>query len=376
MGKVVAGLSEEVAALAAHKASLAAAVADLQATTGDQASANVRLQELQREADTMHRLYETMSMRLREIEAERHMTWPASSVVVAAQPPRFPSFPRTKMMLTGIFIVSLGGGVGIAFGAGLMAKSFRDIDQVEAETGLPILGIFPRPPRRSTAARMVIDQPRSMQAETIGFVLVNLSRGAIGPGPGRVVMVSSAIPGEGRSSFALALGQRALQAGLSVALLDCDMRSAGASRLAEPPRGANTASVAAGRQLADPAALDTGAPRALAIHSCGNDRHALTVAIGAGAMVRRLRTEYDLLLIDTPAVLAVPDALALAPLVDDAVLVVDMARTPRHSVLAATRAMRRAGIEMTGVVLSKVNLRDFARRGAGEGLYARRGGTA
>jgi uncharacterized protein involved in exopolysaccharide biosynthesis/Mrp family chromosome partitioning ATPase len=377
MSKVIAGLTEEVASLSARKASLAAAVAELQGTTGNQASANVRLQELQREADGMHRLYETMSTRLREIDAERHMSWPSSSVVVEAQPPRVPSFPRMKMMLTGIFIVSLGGGAGIAFGAGLMSKSFRDIDQVEAETGLPVLGIFPRPPRRTTAARMVVDQPNSMQAETIGFVLVNLARASVERGSGRVVLVSSAISGEGRSSFALALGQRALQSGLSVALLDCDMRSAGASRLPERTGGARRPPPpSAGRQLADPATLESGALQVLPIHSCRSDRHALAVATGAGAMVRRLRLEYDLLLIDTPAVLAVPDALALAPLVDDAILVVDMHQTPRHSVLAAAKAMRRAGIDIVGVVLSKVSLRDFARRGAGEGLYAKRGGTA
>jgi Mrp family chromosome partitioning ATPase len=131
-----------------------------------------------------------------------------------------------------------------------------------------------------------------------------------------------------------------------------------------------------GRQLADPSVLESGALQVLPIHSCRSDRHAIAVATGAGAMVRRLRLEYDLLLIDTPAVLAVPDALALAPLVDDAILVVDMHQTPRHSVLAAAKAMRRAGIDIVGVVLSKVSLRDFARRGAGEGLYAKRGGTA
>jgi uncharacterized protein involved in exopolysaccharide biosynthesis/Mrp family chromosome partitioning ATPase len=339
VAKVIAGLSQEVASLGARRASLEAAVAQLQSQTGDQASAGVRLLDLQREAETRHRLYETMATRLHEIEAERMMQWPSSTVLVEAQPPKFASFPRIKMMLTGIFIVALGVGAGVAFGLELASPRFRDSAHLEAETGVPVLGVFPRPPRGVKAARLPTDRPESRQAEMLGFLLVNLSRSQVpGPGEGRVVLIASALPGEGRSSLALALAQTGKRVGLSVGVLDCDRRSDGLAALLKP-----------------------GRPASLALQSCAAGEVSVPLARAADGLLRRMRSEHDLVLVDAPAVLAVSDALSLAPLIDHAILAIDLGRVRRSAAQAALRSLGRAGIAVTGIVLTKVDAKQFGR---------------
>jgi uncharacterized protein involved in exopolysaccharide biosynthesis/Mrp family chromosome partitioning ATPase len=379
IGKVTQGLADEVAALTARKASLTAAVQALQSATGEQGTAGVRLQELQRDADTEHRLYESMLTRLHEVDAERHMQWPDASVAVEARPSAIPSFPRTKMILAGIFMVSIGVGAGIAFALSQVSRVFRDVGHVEGETGARVLGLFPLPPRRSSPKGMVRDQPSSVEAETVFFALANLlsTRKAAKLAEGWVVMVTSAVAGEGKSSCAAALGYSAVRAGMSVALLECDVRS--------PKTGQWLAAKTAAGELRDPSAMsisrtdqagakpeiDKSRLHIMPIRSFVGDADRLVASPGVSAVVQTLRSQYDLILIDTPPILAVPDALTLAPLIDDTVLVVDWRKTPRRSVAATVRVLLRANIRITGIVLSKVNLRQFARLSTSEGFYAR-----
>jgi uncharacterized protein involved in exopolysaccharide biosynthesis/Mrp family chromosome partitioning ATPase len=379
IGKVIQGLADEVSVLTARKASLTATVQGLQSATGEQGTAGVRLQELQRDADTEHKLYESMLTRLHEVDAERHMQWPDASVAVEARPSPVPSFPRTRMILTGVFMVALGIGVGAAFVLSQMSRVFRDVGHVEGETGARVLGLFPLPPRRSSPKGMVRDQPGSIEAETVFFALANLlsARKAAKVAGGWVVMVTSAVAGEGKSSCAAALGYSAVRAGMSVALLECDVRS--------PSTGQWLAAKAAASERRDPSATsvlrsdanvptppaDKSSLHIMPIRSFVGDADRLVASPEVSAVVQALRSQYDLVLIDTPPILAVPDALTLAPLIDDTVLVVDWRKTPRRSVAATMRVLLRANIRITGIILSKVNLRQFARLSTSEGYYAR-----
>jgi uncharacterized protein involved in exopolysaccharide biosynthesis/Mrp family chromosome partitioning ATPase len=379
IGKVTQGLADEVAALTARKASLAATVQSLQSATGEQGTAGVRLQELQRDADTEHKLYESMLTRLHEVDAERHMQWPDASVVVEARPPLVPSFPRTSMIVTGVFMVALGIGAGIAFALSQVSRVFRDVRHVEGETGARVLGLFPLPPPRSSPKGMVRDQPGSIEAETVFFALTNLlsARKAARVAEGWVVMVTSAVAGEGKSSCAAALGYSAVRAGMSVALLECDVRSPStgqwlaAKTSVTEMREPSVSSVTRADSIGAKADIDKSSLHIMPIRSFVGDADRLVASPEVSAVVRTLRTKYDLVLIDTPPILAVPDALTLAPLVDDTVLVVNWQKTPRRSVAATVRVLLRANIRVTGIILSKVNLRQFARLSTSEGYYAR-----
>lgn len=365
VGKVVSGLTGEVAALAARKAAIAA---DVQYTLGhaaQQTDEDVKLQGLKRDADADRELYQTMLIRLKEIDAEQGMQRADAHVMVEARPPDFPSFPRVKMMLAGAFLAALGIGSGIAAAVHLLSRRFHDVDQIELETGLPVLGLFPRPARRGLAHDMVVDRPMSLEAEAVQAILIGLSRRRayeISP-QGRTVMVVSALPGEGKSSFALALGRAAANASFSVALLDCDLRLPSLGRLVS----------GSGRESDGAETVDSRSGlRVVPIASVVDHPHQLLAPQGLRAVVNRLRTQYDLIILDTPPVLAVPDALTLGPLADDVLLLADWQDTPRSAVVAALKRMRRHAIEVSGIVLTKVDLRNFDLSGGGHPYYTKR----
>jgi uncharacterized protein involved in exopolysaccharide biosynthesis/Mrp family chromosome partitioning ATPase len=379
--KIVRSLSDEVAALTARKAAVGGHVDAVEQQVAGESRAAVDLSELQRTAETDRRLYENLFVRLKQVDAERRMAQANAAVVVEAQPPDVPAYPRKMMMVVGTFLTALGVGVGLAFAREMMSRGFRDTDQVEGEVGLPVIGIFAR--RRRAPQDIVIDQPMSVEAEAVHGVLTHLvgRPDPDGAALGRVVMVTSALPGEGKSCFTVALGRSAMRAGMSAFVLDCDLRRpmvqrlvAGGQRDTVPPLpgldSGNTADLIV--EVMRHASVDErSALRHLSLGDYVTNPHGLMAWPGLAGLLKYLRSRYDLVLLDTPPVLAVSDALKLGGLADDVVLAIDWSDTPREAVLAAVRALQRAQIAVTGLVMTKVDLRRYARSNAGEGFYLR-----
>jgi polysaccharide biosynthesis transport protein len=385
--KIVHGLGSDVAALAARKATVAAQVEGVQQQVAGESQAAVDLSELQRAAETDRRIYESLFVRLKQVDAERRMEQASAAVVVEALPPDMPTYPRTHMMVAGTFLAGLGLGVGLAFAAEMTSRRFRDTEQVEGEIGLPVIGIFAK--SRRAPQDVVIDQPMSVAAEAMHGVLTHLagrpeSAGAMGQGTprGRVVMVTSALPGEGKSCLTVALGRSAMREGLSAFVLDCDLRRPMVARLVSGGRRGGTAAPLPGHDLRDPADLiaevmrhvgvdERSALRHLSLSDYVTNPHGLMAWPGLAGMLAYLRGRYDLVLLDTPPVLAVSDALKLGGLADEVVVAIDWSETPRQAVVAAVRVLHRAQIAITGLVMTKVDLRRYARSNAGEGFYLR-----
>jgi succinoglycan biosynthesis transport protein ExoP len=380
VGKTVAALNGEVAALTARRASLLARVQGLQGEAAQQNQEDVRLQQLQRDADADRQLYQTMLVRLKEIDAEQGMQLAGVHVVVAARPADVPSFPRTKMILVGSFLTALGAGAGIAVGGSFLSRRFRDVDQIEGETGLPVLGLFPRPARRISPHDVVIDQPMSLETESLQAIMIGLSQRKSGHASpnGQVLMVVSALPGEGKTSFVLALGRAAANASLSVALVDCDMRQPSLRRLivkaddkAKLKRPTPAQPVWTTKPGWEAATLDRrSGVHMIPISSFVRNPHELLAPRRMAEVLGRLRADYDLIILDTPPILAVPDAVALAPLADEVLLLTSWRETSRSALNAAIDRLRRSAVDISGIVITKADLRDFAQKGQGSRYYA------
>jgi Mrp family chromosome partitioning ATPase len=189
------------------------------------------------------------------------------------------------------------------------------------------------------------------------------------------------LPGEGKSCFTVALGRSALHAGMSAFVLDCDLRRPTVDRLVSGGRG-EEASLPLGQGAGDMAELIAEVMRRAGVDersglrhlSLGNyvtNPHGLMAWPGLAGMLKYLRSRYDLVLLDTPPVLAISDALKLGGLADGAVLMIDWSSTPRQAVTAAVRQLQRAQNAVTGLVRPKVDLRRHARLNAAEGFYLR-----
>jgi len=378
--KNVDGLKQEITALAARRALLSTQLTNLQSRVGQQGDEDVHLQELLRAAETSRHVYQNALTRLKEIEMEQGVWRPDSQLVTEAVPAPFPFYPRKSLMIAGAFLASLCVGSGVAFGLSLQQRSFRHAKHIETETGLPMLGVFALPPAHIRPQDVTIDAPLSLEAECLQKILVNILRArSEGAGGGKIVMVTSALPGEGKTSFSVALGRAAAQAGLSTVLVDCDLRRPTVLQKLRGYLGGPTAFLPVTREMGDSEAdyqhaVVTDRDSTLKIIPLArNDTASPHVIIGAPAlkqMLQGLRRSFDLVLIDTPPLLAASDGLPLSYLVDELVFLIDWQTTPRDAVGEAIEILRRHEAPIAGIVLGKVDLEKYTKV-AGTSSYAR-----
>ena len=376
IGKAVAGLRGEVDALEARRASVATEVNTLQQSVTGQGPVSMRVQDLQRDAESVRKQYDAAAARLEQIQADAATQRPDVQLIVRASPPLLPSFPRTNMMTAGVFMSALGLGAALAFVLELGSRVFTTPSQVEQQTGVRVLGLFARPrSRKSRPEDLTMSHPTSREIEALHATLINLlgRSFAADSQASRVVMVTSAVPGEGKSSFSVALGRVGRRSGLSVAILDCDLRRS---------RFRASAQATAGMQATVPvetAVGEDGAPQVTLDPLSGlslvtlprsgpaSSPHAV-LSRSLRVTLDQLRADYDLVIVDTPPVLALPDALSIGRLVDETVLLTAWRSTRISDVLAALRLLRRAHIQISGMVLTKVEMRALSRK-SGAGFY-------
>jgi succinoglycan biosynthesis transport protein ExoP len=366
VNKAVAGLGRELAALNQRKAMLTQQMNANQSNVGQQGNDDVGLQALESNATSARNVYQSATTRLREIEAEQGMAQSDASLASEAIVPDKPEFPHKAVMLAGAFLGSMGLGTVLAFGMGLLSGVFRDADQLEEETGLRMLGVFPKPDGNGAPEDMATGTPLSLHGESLHSALVNMMGAIPTPleGLGKVILVTSAIPGEGKTSFSLAVGRSAMRSDLSTILLDCDLRSPSVDGMM---RNANRTEIEPDGELGSvggPSVRTLTVDRITGLHvipmrtkSAINQMLSASVVRG---MLQHLRHEYDLIILDLPPVLAVADALTLAPMADGVVLVVDFQRTPRKAFADAVKMLQRNGAYIAGTVFSKGALQKYA----------------
>ena len=182
-------------------------------------------------------------------------------------------------------------------------------------------------------------------------------------GFGQVVLVSSATSQEGKSATTASLAAAACAAGRRVLVVDCDLRAPTlhtAFNLDLTPGVAECVEGAVEYDSALQYHPDTG----VWLLSAGNTYEAPQRLLHSAAMARllsQLRDSFDLVLLDTPPVLAVSDVRTLAPVADHTMLIVAWSRTEWAASKLALRMLREAGAQIVGAVLSRVDVAQLAR---------------
>jgi len=187
-----------------------------------------------------------------------------------------------------------------------------------------------------------------------------------------VVLVTSALPGEGKSTLTLSLARAAAAEGLRVMVIDADLRKPSLHELVGMQQGAGLVEVLRREvPLAEVLATDPRAPLKLLP---GSKRLSQPTRLlgqdGVGALLTTLRPAFDLVLIDSAPLVAVVDAKLLARLADSVLFLVRYGRTRRDFCELALRGLRESGAVIAGAVLTQVDLRRHARSGAGDAGFA------
>lgn len=380
VGRIVQLLRSEVAAARTRRADLARERAAAQNQAGRDSRAQVTLTQLEREAAAERALFDTFLARLKETGLADDPRARPAELISAAEPPLAPSAPNRPLLMALALMVSGTAGLALAFAAEALDRGLRGLGQLEAATGLPALALVPfvRTARGETPSQAALSRPNSAYAEALRTLHTALALS--GGGPVRSVMLTSALPGEGKTMLACGLSRVLASGGQRVLLIDADLRHPRVAQelglapgpgLAELLRGGGEL---AGVLQSDPAPATGGRLRVLTAGRAEAGT-GLYSAERLTSLVDRLATQFDLVLLDAPPVLAVADPRALAQRVDRTVLLVRWAATPRNTVEHAVRQLRASGVAPAGAVLTRVDLRRQAQYGTGDtGGFAAAGG--
>jgi capsular exopolysaccharide synthesis family protein len=271
-----------------------------------------------------------------------------------------PVSPKGLLLVVGGCLAGFVAAFLFALFADRLRNGFCAVQELESATGLPVLATLPElgPDRAlQDAALEVLKRPHSEFSEAIRALEVSLPRSHVGGREAKVFAVVSALPAEGKTVTAVNLARRFAIDGKRVVLVDGDLRHPSvASAL-----GAHDSRYDLGDYLSHRCLLDEaiyGDPNSalvalLVSHGLVKDSDDNVSAMAA--LIRHLRGISDVVIIDTPPVLAVQDAKLLAELSDGALFVVRWAKTSREAVSRAVKSLQDFGIPLLGITLARAH---------------------
>jgi succinoglycan biosynthesis transport protein ExoP len=326
----------------------------------------VRYTIMKREAESSRELYDGLLKKLKEAGVLAGLR--STNLVVvdpartSAKPAR-PSYPINLGLGLG---VGLLGGLALAFAREGLDSTLRTPEQVEAVAGLPAVGIIPelaaghrwRSANKPKLDCNILDSPSSRLAESYRALRTALlfSNGDVPP---KVILVTSALPQEGKTTVSLNSAIALAYQGAKVLLIDADLRRPELHSClgvrAEPGLS---------ELLSDEATLPVQAgacPKVpnLFLLPAGHRRPSPAEVLGSVRMRNLLngcRERFDFVVIDTPPVLAVTDAVVLSKSADAVLLVVRSAQTSEQSLLRARDLLLRVNARIAGVLVNRANL--------------------
>jgi polysaccharide biosynthesis transport protein len=361
---VVAAVGIELEAARAQEASLQASVRALETRALGQSREQVELRQLEREASANRMLYETMLSRLTVASEQVELQEANARILSPADPPLEPTDDRKKLIVALAATLGAIAGTGLVFLLDHLNNTFRAPQQVEGLSGLPVLALVPslgRSHRRGEVVRRLHERPNSSLAEAIRNLRTSILLSNV-DAPPKVVMFTSSVPREGKSTTAILTAMTSRQMGRSAIIVDCDLRR---------PSTARTLG-AAGGQPGLLAVLEGTATFTDALHKDpetglhalmsrpGETRASINAADVLASnrfreLIRTLCDHYDLVVLDTPPALVVADARILSSVADAVVYAVHWDSTPRGAVLEGLKELRSVKAPVVGIALTMVN---------------------
>ncbi len=365
---IVEGLRRDWTAALATERALEASIAQVKQVAQGTSRKELALQELEREVAANRQVYQAFLLRLRETSATLGGEQPSARIVESASVPGSPASPRKPQTLLIVLIGSLALGIAGALLGRRLDTVLRTVGDVESRLGQSVLAAVPplKVRSRAEAARAVVLQPETPFAEAIGTASTGLLLSTL-EDDHKVVVVASSMSGEGKSIIALNLAMFQAQE-QRVLLIEADLRQPRLRSVLGLERSQpGLSELIVG--LATPAqAIHTVPESGLDVVVAGRvPRHPLHLLRSPrfAELIAALRDRYDVVVIDTPPLLHVSDALVAGRQATGCVLVTAAGTTPVPVARASVRRIQAAGIPLLGVVLNQYDV-DEARTSFGE----------
>lgn len=369
--KVAASTASDVQISRAREATLQASLSRIEGAVSAGGQASVRLRELERESDANKSVYEVFLNRLKETNQQVDLQTADARVVSQAEIPSVASFPKFGMSVAGALLFGLLVGVALAAALEQLDNTVRSAETIENLGGGAALSFVPLlKAGNGRPEDIVVERPETMVPEALRTLRSALALSDV-DNPPKVVMLSSSVPGEGKTFTSVGLARVSAQSGARTILLDADMRHPRVHRALGIENAGGLVQVLSGEVTLDEV-LKTDEATGLQV---------LTAGSGAGnppdllrsdqmaQLVARLRNHYDFVVIDCPPFAPLTDSQIVSRLADKMLLVVRWGSTPVPVVQNTIKQIHRIGAPLVGSVLSQVNFSRHARYGYGDYGY-------
>jgi capsular exopolysaccharide synthesis family protein len=326
-----------------------------------------RLGRLKLAASAAETVFKSLQEQRFQIGVAEAMLMSDLKLIEPAKAPDRHSSPKLLVNLVLGLGLGLGFGLGLAFLFEYVDDTVKTPEDLHRQWPIPRLGVIPR----HRADRHIIDElpatdPVTEAYRTVrnGLVYASLDK------PVSLLGVSSALPGEGKSTFCMNLGISFAREGKRVLVVDCDLRRPAQHRFfTSISNHKGLTDVLTEKMPVENAVQATPVPGVWVLTSgkIPADPGRLIESLRLRQLLLDLRKKYDVVIVDTPPVLLVNDALVIARAVDGTCLMVESGRTSGKMVVDMKNRFEAAGLEPVGTVLTKM---DFYTAGYGAYLKA------
>jgi capsular exopolysaccharide synthesis family protein len=284
-----------------------------------------------------------------------------ATTVAPALVPTDPSSPNALRNLALGVLLGLLLGIGVAMLRNVLDTKVRSEHDVRAVTESPLLGVIGQDDKVPAHPIILREDPMSAAAEAVRRLRTNLKFTDLGDRP-RSIVITSAIPGEGKSTTALNLAVALADAGSRVILVDADLRRPSVAQcMGMEGRVGLTTVLISQAKVAD--VVQHWQDSALDVLPSGRIPPNPSELLGSTAMERmlaELTATYDVVLLDTPPLLPVTDAAVLSNFAGGTLLVIGADRVQRPQLKQALESLETAGAHLYGVVVNKIARQESA----------------
>jgi len=331
---------------------------------------------LKRDFETNRTLYEGLLQKLKEAGVTAGLRSNNIREVDVARTPGGPAEPNIPRNLGFAFVLGLTSGIGLAFLLEGIDNTVRTPEQAQAISGLPSLGMIPLGSKNNAergakagpglmvaASKEAVElitqsRPQSQMAESYRALRTSLLLTSLGAPP-KTILITSALPREGKTTTSINTAIVLAQKGVRVLLIDADLRRPSIHKtLGMGPR-VGLSNVLTGGATLQQATMRSPVLPNLYVLPAGTpppNPAELMASVQMNDMLTQLRDQYDHIVVDTPPTLSVTDAVVLSTRADAVVLVIRSAQTTKPALRRARDILAQVNARVSGVLLNAVNL--------------------
>lgn len=370
VARITSNLGNQVEVIRTRVATLEQELDKAKGTTVKDRDAEIKLRELQRQADASRALYEQFLQRSKETREQQQLIEADAKIISVAAAPDKPSTSGPRLFGAIGFAGSLVMGSLLSLVLERRDHGLRSSRQIERLLGQQPLALVPRLDRlkrNQKPHQYLMAKPLSAYTESIRSVLTTLKLSSIDDPP-KVILVTSSLPQEGKSTFVTSLATFAARSQKKVILVDLDLRHPSVARELGRPVAAGIVEFMVGDRTLDEVVQHdpaTGLDFLPVKRQTANPTDLLD-SQKMRLLIETLKQTYDYVFLDCAPVMSVTDSRVAALLADRVVFCVRWSKTPHDAVSLSFETLRQTNVPIGGVVVTQVDVKKHAQYGYGD----------